>query len=224
MKTYWSIPGPKDCPIGNPCIAFKKLDGSNIRAEWKRKSGWHNFGTRHRILDPQEKPFGAAIECFMSRYAEPLEKFIRDHKVYRSADNVVAFCEFFGPSSFAGWHDDSESKEVILIDLNIHKRGIMPPREFLDSFSHLPIPEVVYEGNFNRSFIQDVREGKYGLNEGVVAKGLMPGKKPPHSLWMAKAKTQWWLDELKRRAAVQPEVFGSALSDNLREQTENVCV
>ncbi len=33
MKEYWEIPGPSSAPIGNPCLAFKKLDGSNIRYE-----------------------------------------------------------------------------------------------------------------------------------------------------------------------------------------------
>lgn len=218
MKTYWEIPGPSSCPIGNPCIAFKKLDGSNIRAEWTRKTGWAKFGTRHRMLDPNEVPFGIAVKCFNERYGEALEKFIRDSKEYRNAQSVIAYCEFFGPSSFAGWHDEHEAKEVVLIDINIHKKGFMSPREFVSNFSHLPIPEILYEGNFTRQFIQDVREGKYGQHEGVVAKGLMPGKKPPHSLWMAKAKTQWWLDELKRKATIQPEIFGSALEDNVREQ------
>lgn len=31
--------------------------------------------------------------------------------------------------------------------------------------------EIVYRGNLNKQFIQDVREGKYNVNEGVVAKG-----------------------------------------------------
>jgi hypothetical protein len=220
MKEYWQIPGVSSAPIGNPCIAFKKLDGSNIRYEWNRKQGWSKFGTRHRMLDRSDSNFGTAIECFMSRYAEPLERFIRDSKDYRNAESVIAYCEFFGPSSFAGWHDLAEAKEVVLIDINIHKRGFMSPRDFLSNFKHILLPEVLYEGNFNRSFIQDVREGKYGQNEGIVAKGLMPGKKPPHSLWMAKVKTQWWLDQLKVKATAQPEIFGKTLEENLVEQCD----
>ena len=33
MKQYWEIPGPSRAP-NEPCIAFRKEDGSNFRAEW----------------------------------------------------------------------------------------------------------------------------------------------------------------------------------------------
>jgi hypothetical protein len=43
MKTYPSI--SRDI-VGQPIYAFDKLDGSNIRAEWSKKNGFHKFGSR----------------------------------------------------------------------------------------------------------------------------------------------------------------------------------
>jgi hypothetical protein len=36
--------------LGRPFVAFDKLDGSNIRAEWDRKKGWHRFGTGEGVV------------------------------------------------------------------------------------------------------------------------------------------------------------------------------
>ena len=48
MKEYPSIPSAGDLLarsaedyLGRPFVAFDKLDGSNVRAEWDRKRGWH---------------------------------------------------------------------------------------------------------------------------------------------------------------------------------------
>jgi hypothetical protein len=82
------------------------------------------------------------------------------------------FTEFFGPSSFAWQHDLAEPKELRLIDAFLFKRGFMTPRTFVKTFAGLPnVAEVVYEGNLNQKFIQDVRAGCYPVYEGVVAKG-----------------------------------------------------
>jgi hypothetical protein len=60
MKEYPSIPSAADLLarsndyLGRPFVAFDKLDGSNIRAEWDRKKGWHRFGSRRRLLDASE--------------------------------------------------------------------------------------------------------------------------------------------------------------------------
>jgi len=85
-------------------------------------------------------------------------------------------------------------------------------------FEHLKIPEIIYEGNFNESFIQDVKDGKYDLEEGVVVKGNLPHGKHPHNLWMAKVKTKTWLDKLKEEAEIHPERFKRQLVDNIMEQ------
>ena len=55
-----------------------------------------------------------------------------------------------------------------------HKnRAFIKPRDFIKVFSSLiPTSKVVYEGNLNEQFIQDVRNNIYNLKEGVVCKGL----------------------------------------------------
>jgi len=173
-------------------IAFDKLDGSNLRFGWQRKKGWHIFGTRTRLFDASNPEYGCAIELFKQTYAEGIEKVIRDNKDYRGVTECIAFCEFFGPSSFAGWHDffdpncvTPEPKELVLFDVNIHKRGFVLPREFLNNFRHLKIPKVIYEGRFGPQFVDDIKESRYPVTlEGVVCKGIIEGKKknPQHGL------------------------------------------
>jgi len=220
LKSYLSIPGPRDCPIGRPCIAFYKHDGSNLRFDWSKKQGWFRFGTRRRLFDHTDPDFGGAIEIFQNKYADAIAKIIKDDKDYRGVRSCLVFCEYEGPSSFAGYHDPDEPKDLILLDVNPHKKGIVVPRTFLKKFGHLHIPEVVYEGNFNRDFMRAVREGEFDVKEGVVAKGLKPGGHPQHSLWMAKVKTKWWLDELRKRAE-EDERLKLVLEENEREQCES---
>lgn len=220
MKTYWEIPGPSKSPQ-LPCIAFYKLDGSNMRAEWSRKRGWHKFGTRYTVFDETSDQWGHFIPQFLEKYGDPLVEVFKKNKNYRSVQSFIVFCEHFGPSSFAGWHDYEElAKEgnCVLIDVNVHKRGIVLPRDFINDFGHLDTPKVIYEGNFGKQFIQDVRDNKFELGEGVVVKGVNPKRKrEQHGLWMSKVKTKWWLEELKRRARAD-DSFRQALVDNIREQ------
>jgi hypothetical protein len=210
MKEYPSILGPGGA-AERPCIAFRKYDGSNLRFAWARGKGWWQFGTRRRLFDTADPEFGGAIELFRAKYASGVEKVIRDAPHFRGAQEVVCYCEFLGPNSFAGVHDPvhpvlasagvarNDPKDVVLFDINVHKKGLLPPRQFLDTFGHLPVAEVVYEGDFTAAFVRDVRDGKYPVGEGVICKGL--DGPAPHSIWMRKVKTLQYLDELKRRFA-----------------------
>ena len=218
MKPYWTIPGPKRSPRSH-CIAFYKHDGTCIRAEWSRKNGWDKFGSRTVLIDSSSQ-YGQSIDIFKRKYAQDLDRILKKSKKLKSAEKAVAYLEYFGPHSFAGWHDPQDEKEMdlMLFDLNIHKRGILLPRDFIEVFEgEVEIPKVVYEGNFSQQFIEDVRDGKYPVKEGVVAKGVLNGK-GQHSLWMSKAKTRWWFDELKNRTLINPDIFARELSDNLFEQ------
>lgn len=216
MKEYLQILGPSKAPHA-PCICFDKFDGSNIRMEWDRKNGWHKFGTRTQLFDKTSEQWGHAIDVFNQTYADDLIKVFSD-KYFRSVSKVTVFCEYFGPSSFAGWHDYEELKtkgELVLFDVEIYKKGFMVPRDFINYFGHLKIPAVIYVGNFNNQLIEDVKAGKYPVYEGVVAKGVI-GKKGG-KLWMAKIKTRKWLDDLKNKAKLD-ESFKKSLVDNEREQ------
>lgn len=191
MKTYVSISGPKKAPRSH-CLAFYKYDGSNLRFEWSKKRGFYKFGTRKRLFDETDEEYGRAIQLFHETFEDKIQKAILDIPEYAQVDNFIAFCEFYGPDSFSGKHNFDGPLELSLIDVAIHKKGFMLPEEFRDAFEGLKAAPVVYEGEFNSEFINDVREGKYDLFEGVVAKGLyQKGKKktqPHHNIWMAKVK------------------------------------
>jgi hypothetical protein len=205
VKEYPSILSGKDAPELQ-CLAFDKYDGSNLRFEWHRKRGWWQFGTRHRLFNEKDPEYGCAIGIFMKKYAEPLTKALVDNPAYRGRNEAIAYCEFFGPHSFAGWHTPERLKEIgiiivnnepmdlVLFDVNIHKMGIVGPQEFVKVFGHLHTPAVVYEGPLTPQFRDDVRSGKYPVKEGVVCKGGSG-----HDLWMRKIKTLAYLEELKKR-------------------------
>lgn len=200
MKEYPKILGSEKIPLNEECIAFYKLDGSNLRFEYSKNKGWYKFGTRRRLFDHTDPDFGSAIDLFLSKYADQVEKIVLDN--FKKPDGFIVYAEFFGPHSFAGIHDPAfldfpnDPKDVVIFDVNVHKKGFISPRKFVDLFGHLHIPEIVYEGPLSEQFVKDIREGKYPVIEGVVAKG---GE--GHNLWMRKVKTFAYLKRLQ-------EVFG----------------
>jgi hypothetical protein len=193
MKLYPKIPNSKGFPAGN-CLAFEKYDGSNLRFLWTKKRGFYKFGTRQRLFDHTDPVFGPAIPVFMETYSESLGKLFTDHKRFRSAEHILAFTEFLGPNSFAGLHLASDPKEVILFDISVHRFGFLSPREFVNLLEGIKTAKVVYDGKFNGTFTQDVREGKYGVKEGVVCKTGAGGT----DLYMCKVKTYAYLEKLKK--------------------------
>lgn len=204
MKTYPSIIGPNKAPH-NPCYVFVKYDGQNIRCEWSRKRGWYKFGTRNRLLDEKDIVWGRSVELFKNKYGDDLERVFKTEKSFRSVDNVIVFSEFFGSKTLAGMHQPDETEwNVVLFDVNVHKKGILGPKEFLDIFGHLDVAELVFEGNMGPELIKNVREeliplaSQYEVRnevpEGVICKGGTG-----HNLWMCKIKTNRYLQEIKSR-------------------------
>lgn len=155
LKQYPSIPHVQGF-YGRPCYAFFKYDGSNLRFEWSKKSGWGKFGTRTRLFDHTDPTFGIAIDLFLNKYGSDLEQVFRTDKKIRNAKHVIVFAEFFGPRSFAGQHHPDDSKDLIMFDVNPHKVGLLGPKEFLDTFGHLKVAELVYQGNLNKEFVSDI--------------------------------------------------------------------
>jgi hypothetical protein len=201
---HWS-----SSPLGRPCHAFEKLDGSNFRAEWAPKRGWSKFGSRHHLIDERDEQLGLAVTLFKAKYADELARRFAD-KSWRKLGvrQFIVFCEYLGPNSFAGSHvDPPEAMDVVLFDINPVPRNFLAPREFLREFGDLHVPELLYEGNFNREFIDRVRRGELGVAEGIVAKG-MQGKLP----WMAKVKTDAWFERL--RASYGEKAVAADLSGN----------
>ena len=58
----------------------------------------------------------------------------------------------------------------------------------------MKIARVVYKGKLTGKFIDDVRQGKYSVEEGVVCKGASKAGK----LWMFKIKTYSYMEKLKQ--------------------------
>lgn len=218
MKSYPGIPGATEAPIGTHCTVQKKYDGSNIKAEWNPKQGWYKFATRNQMIDNQHPQFKEAVTLFLAKYGEPLAKAIVDFKDFKKPIGAIAFVEFFGPHSFAGWHDPVElnklpgikiennnPKDVILFDVNILKRGMVGPANFIKAFGHLHTPDILHHGILTEEFVEDVRQGKIVDGEGVVCKW---GDGFNHNLGMCKIKTNQYIQLLKDRFGVGWQKYG----------------
>jgi hypothetical protein len=206
MKEYPSIPAAghllarsAEDYLGRPFVAFDKLDGSNVRAEWDRKRGWHSFGSRRRLLDASQPLLGRAVRLILDGYGDGLSRAFTGDPVLGQPQQATAYFEFFGPHSFAGQHDPevlgvpaNEPLRVVLIDVNVHRRGLVSAEQFIERFGHLGIPRVVHRGVLSREFVADVRAGRFGTAEGVILKG---GE--GHKRWMAKVKTTAYFRRLK---------------------------
>lgn len=186
---------------GQAVYAFDKLDGSNIRAEWTRKNGFWKFGSRTRLLDRAEKPLGEAIDLFMARSGDELASRFKAERW----QEATAFFEFWGMNSFAGVHQE-EDHFVSLIDVSAYKKGLLLARDYLKLTEGLERAKLLYHGNANEPFIQEVREGKLeGMTfEGVVCKG--PYVTPGMPL-MFKVKSQAWFDKLRGLCGDDEEKF-----------------
>lgn len=195
MKPFPSIPyfGEDDGQFGQPCLAFYKYDGSNLRFEFSSKTGWHKFGTRTQPFDQGHEQFGKAITHFLGVHAGPLEAVIGKH--YPKAESVIVYAEFHGPKSFTGKHDPDDPHELTIIDVNIHKKGFVDPQPFVEHFGHLNAARLVYSGPFTPAFVLTVQNNALPdvvLNEGVIVKGGVG-----HKRWLCKVKTLAYLERLK---------------------------
>lgn len=198
MLQYPSIVGSAKAPLGKPCIAFVKYDGSNLRWEWSPKKGWNKFGTRRQMFDESTPLYNQAIPIFMDSIADEL--VYRTKQIVKNPERITAFTEFFGPSSFAGSHDEKEEKELRLFDVFLFKKGFVEPKQFVKTYGDLPYAaEVVYEGNLNRQFVMDVKSGLYPGFEGVIAKGQD---------FSVKIKTDRFFDKLRQQFSDNWEEYG----------------
>ena len=188
MKSYPSI-GTKF--ERTKVVAFDKLDGSNIRAEWSRKKGFYKFGSRNRLIDKNQPILGEAIDLIVENYGEQLGSIFSAKKWERA----VAFFEFYGENSFAGSHDEEEH-QVTLIDVNVYKRGMIEPNHFVELFEEVGIPKVLFRGVLDEQMVTEVKNGTLDdmTFEGVVCK--YQGK---NNVKMFKVKSRKWIDRLKEK-------------------------
>lgn len=195
MKLYPSIP---HTPITDrPVYLFAKLDGSNIRAEWQ--GGAWRLGSRRRMIDrgllAEEVP-----ALFERTFAEPLAELF----TARRWKKAVAYFEFLGANSFAGQHAD-EPHALHLIDIGVHRQGLLLPRDFLDAVGDLPRAALLHHGLFTPALMAQVEGGTLpGMPpEGVIGKGdwyVTPGRPA-----MFKHKSRGWLARLRERCSSEEE-------------------
>lgn len=200
MKSYFEI-GYYGKYWNLPVIAFDKLDGSNLRFEYSHKRGFYKFGTRTTMIDRNSEPFGIAINIFLNKYEKPLTELFKS-KAYRDTLSFVCFTEFYGEKSEFGQHEfDNDIFDIILLDINRYKKGMIPPRQLIkDAFNYnFKLPKIVYEGPLNKSLVHAIKDGMFDLKEGVVCKGTVPNKKAPHNLYYCKIKTNKWFDRLRNK-------------------------
>lgn len=62
MEQYPSILGSAKAPLGKPCIAQYKYDGSNLRFEWNPKRGFHKYGTRRHLFDQTDPVYRGILD------------------------------------------------------------------------------------------------------------------------------------------------------------------
>jgi len=198
MEPYPSISNSSKAPRKH-CVAFDKLDGSNFRAKWTQKRGFDTFGTRTQLIDETTEFWGEMVTIFKEKYADKLNKFFRKEEEYRNLREVVVYGEFLGENSFAGRHEN-EPHDLVFFDVLMgHKqRKFVDPMTFIKTFQELmPIPSVVYVGNLNEEFIQDVRNNVYGLKEGVICKGTEKSGAAAGGVWTCKIKTLEYFKKLQ---------------------------
>src|SRR5580700_8640101 len=97
MKEYPSMLSASDLLLrsddylGRPFVAFEKLDGSNIRAEWDRTRGWHRFGSRRRLLDAAQPLLGQAIQLILDGYGADLARAFADDSALQRPQEATAY-------------------------------------------------------------------------------------------------------------------------------------
>lgn len=188
MEQYPSI----DKLIRNiPVFAYDKLDGSNIRVEWSKKTGFYKFGSRRQLIDETHPHLGEAISLFNNKYSDDLNRIFTKERFMKT----TVFLEFYGPNSFAGFHEQ-EPHTVTLFDVHVYKKGLMGSKEFNKMFSTVETAPLLYTGNVNQDFVDSVKTGTLeGMTfEGVVCKA---GYDKRNKLVSFKVKNHAWLEKLK---------------------------
>jgi len=206
MKQYNEIKKYDLEHLGEHIFAFDKLDGSNFRAEWNRKlskkthftKGFKKYGTRNRVITNGNDQFYEMVEIFRNKYADKVDERFRTHKLFKNADTITLYGEFYGPSSFGGFHDWNEEHDIYFFDAFIYKKNFLSPSEFFSEFNDISMPRFIYKGLFEPQFILDVQQNKFNLREGVVYKFIDNGK-----ITMGKIKTLEWLKKIKENYGVE---------------------
>lgn len=139
------------------------------------------------------------VNVFKRDLSKSLDSLFR--KEFKNEREIIVFGEYFGEHSFAGRHHD-EPKKIVIFDILVgHKlRKFVKPKDFVKLTKNVvEIPRIVYEGNLNDDFISRVRKDEFDTFEGVICKGTESVGNAMGGIWMAKIKTQRYLDSLKEK-------------------------
>ena len=201
---YPKISDGSNCPL-NRCFAFEKCDGTNLHFNWSLSDHWHKFGTRRtefffnrdgvKEFNKEHPGLENAIDYFNYNVRDSLTAYFSKHTL---SEHHTVFCEFFGPNSFAGQHskEDAEmgNQKLVIIDVSVNNKLLSPQQliEDFNQFGGIDIAKVIYKGKYSGQFANDVRNGKYPVNEGVVCKGIVDGE-----VYMCKIKTNAYMERLK---------------------------
>lgn len=200
MIEYPTIRHYSKCPQEH-CVAFDKLDGSNIRIKWTSKNGFCLFGSRTQLLDEGHPFLGSVVPYFKTNLEDILWDVIQEH--FCKEYELIFFGEYFGAKSFAGWHDKEDPKKLVLFDILIGKknRKFLLPQDFIDILSgKVEIPRIIRVGDLDDQFVEDVKEGRFfGVDEGVVCKGTKRNGAYRGHVWMCKIKTNAYREKLKAK-------------------------
>lgn len=197
---YPKIRDSRDFPLGK-CIAFEKVDGTNLHFNWQQGDGWTFMGTRRdefRLDELGQAAFrekhqhiADAGHVFREGLCEPLTELLGSDRC-QGWNEVAIFAEYVGPHSFAGLHKVDDPKQLVLFDVEVNGE-LVDPFEFVEVFSELSIARVVYQGKFTGNFAEAVCQGKYNVTEGVVCKTGSRG-----NVQMCKIKTNAYQALLKK--------------------------
>jgi len=99
-----------------------------------------------------------------------------------------------------------EKHDVTLFDVNVHKKGIMLPHDYLKMFGSLDIAKLLYYGNANSELIDKVQNRQLeGMTfEGIVCKGAYASPGLP---LMFKIKSIDWVNKLKAYCSGNEQLF-----------------
>ena len=186
------------------CIAFEKYDGTNLHWCWNKCNGWYLFGTRRtqftfnkygiEEFNKEHYELLNASSLFNDGFRDHLSIFLSLSK-YKDS-NIIVFTEFYGPNSFAGMHSEEDQitnkQKLVLIDVLVDNK-MLEPEIFIKDFVCVPNAKVVYTGKYNGQFADDVRNGKYNVNEGVVVKSVVDKE-----VFMTKVKTNTYLKLIEK--------------------------
>lgn len=207
---YPKIPGPSNCPL-KQCIAFEKLDGTNLHFRFERSESGPlrlaAFGVR-RARYPMTSQ---GLEEFCATHPElmdavhnilllisRLSPFLNAQDAFASSQVVTVFAEYAGQLSFAGRHSVLDStKRLYLFDCEVDDK-MLPPERFLTLFKEFQdvMPKVIFRGKYSGQLVEDIRQGKFKVEEGAVIKGLVKGQ-----VVMCKVKTNSYLKKLQEKFA-----------------------